>query len=591
MQTHNPAKYALFFANCLVLVLFLAAARGQDTLVIEGGTLFDGTGAAPRKIAAVMVRGNRIREIVPEGGAFQVPSGAQRIRGEGLTVLPGLIDSHVHYQGWDAELYISHGITSVFDMGSNAEWILAQKEGTANGRIYGPRVFNSGRGFGAGLYGSHLGMIMVRDVEDALRVTRDTIAASGDFIKVHDGITPQQLEAVVREAHRAGLSVAGHLGFTDAREAAAAGIDVIAHMSGVLTALAPPDLARKVKAGVLGDGTNYFEGAYNLKIDFPWDEKRAEELAKFLIEKKVKMEPDIVNRTKGLYPQWPKFESEIFQLLKDPGLGYIRRSIKDRWHYQTRMNDPLLHPEPKDYLPKSREETERMLALQKRNHDYLVSFVKKFVALGGEITVGSDAQHRVVPGLSYHQEMEMLIENAGMTPMQALVSATRNPARVFHKEKDLGTVETGKLADLILVRGDPLADIRNLRNIATVMKDGKVMETGYHAWFTNVLPRPPVARFNGEHYVPEITAVTPSIAKEGTAEIVVKIRGKEFAEGCVVTFDGRGIPLVSGSPTEITIKLGREDLVKVGTWPLVVINPIPGGGPSNPGYFMVKFRQ
>ncbi len=373
-------------------------------------------------------------------------------------------------------------------------------------------------------------------------------------------------------------------------------------MSGILTAMAPEAVGKRLKEGVGGDGNNHFELAYNLKIDFQLDTNRLEDLARLLIQKQVKLEPDVVNRVKGLYPQWGQYESEIFQLLKNPNLGYIPEDALWRWRYQTRLNDPLLWPKPDDFVRLSAEEKDadsgatfarRITDLQRKNYGYLMMFLKRFIALGGEITVGSDAQHRAVPGLSYHQELQLLVENAGMSPMQAIVSSTRNPARLLHKEKDLGTLEVGKLADLLLVRGDPLQNIRNLRNIENVIKDGKIMETGYHAGYTNPIPARLESGPGGATAfpVPIITSLTPKATTEGDAEVTVKVKGDKFAPGCVVSFDGRSVPLVSGSVNELTIKLARRDLAQAGTFRIIVTNPrTPGGGPSAPAYFYVKFR-
>ena len=420
----------------------------------------------------------------------------------------------------------------------------------------------------------------VKDGEEAGQATRQMIALGVDVIKVHDDITFSKLQAVAREAHRAGLNVIGHTGDMDAREAAAGGMDASAHLEGVLLALAPTALVEKFKQGQ----RQILESA-----DFPLDAAKLEALAKFLVEKHFKLEPDLVNTGKGLYKQWLKFDDENYQLLKKTELSYIWPSAKDRWRYQVAANDFAQWAEPSDFTIKSPEEEARATAIRRKNYEYLELFVKKFVALGGEIIAGTDAQHRVVPGLSYHQEIQLLVENVGMTPMQALVSATRNPARFIHKDKDLGTLEVGKLADLLLVRGDPLQNIRNLRNIEMVIKDGKSMELGYHSWYRNPLPRPSYET-GGVNPTPVIASLTPLIATEGDEEVTVTIKGDHFVPGCMVSFDGANVPLISGSRKELVIKVGRQDLVKVGTFPLVVTNPIPGGGSSQPALFMVKSR-
>ncbi len=113
---------------CFVL-LFLAlaywrTALGQDApLVIQGGTLIDGTGRPPLADALIVIEGNRIRDI-GQSGRLQYPPGAKVIDAKGKFILPGLIDCHVHYKGWDPELYLAHGVTTVVDIGNLTEWIL-----------------------------------------------------------------------------------------------------------------------------------------------------------------------------------------------------------------------------------------------------------------------------------------------------------------------------------------------------------------------------------------------------------------------------------------------------------------------------------
>lgn len=127
-----------------------------------------------------------------------------------------------------------------------------------------------------------------------------------------------------------------------------------------------------------------------------------------------------------------------------------------------------------------------------------------------------------------------VMEDVGLTPLQALQTATKNPADFYLKGKRLGTLEAGKPADLIVVRGDPLQDIRNTRNIELVMKDGQILETGYHAWYSNPYRRP----FSGlpiDRPFPAVTVnfVTPYVATQGGKGVVVTIKGTGFRRDSV----------------------------------------------------------
>ena len=118
----------------------------------------------------------------------------------------------------------------------------------------------------------------------------------------------------------------------------------------------------------------------------------------------------------------------------------------------------------------------------------LQEFVRRFAAAGGKIHSGSDPNH-VVPGYALHAELQMLVE-AGLTPVQAIRTASLNVAEAWGKEKDFGSVESGKVADLILVGGDPLKNISDTQNVEMVFSEGKKVDTSFHADYKNPLPRP-----------------------------------------------------------------------------------------------------
>jgi imidazolonepropionase-like amidohydrolase len=118
----------------------------------------------------------------------------------------------------------------------------------------------------------------------------------------------------------------------------------------------------------------------------------------------------------------------------------------------------------------------------------LQEFVRKFAAAGGKIHSGSDPNH-VVPGYAVHAELQMLVE-AGLTPLQAIQTASINVAQAWGKEKDYGSVEKGKVADLIIVRGDPLTNISATQDIDMVFLEGKAVDRSFHADYKNPMPRP-----------------------------------------------------------------------------------------------------
>ena len=139
-------SFPLLRPAILLAVLLGSLVYGQAQslpLVIEGGTLIDGTGAPPLSDAVILIEGRRISDVGRKGQVVY-PSGARIIDARGKFILPGLINGHVHYKHWSGELYLAHGVTTVVDLGNVTEWILAQKEGIAKGKIRGPRILASG---------------------------------------------------------------------------------------------------------------------------------------------------------------------------------------------------------------------------------------------------------------------------------------------------------------------------------------------------------------------------------------------------------------------------------------------------------------
>ena len=197
------------------------------------------------------------------------------------------------------------------------------------------------------------------------------------------------------------------------------------------------------------------------------------------------------------------------------------------------------------------------------------------------------------PGISLHRDMELLVM-AGLTPMQAIQAATKTGAAYLGKEKELGTVEAGKLADVVIVNGDPLTDIAQTRRVDTVIKDGEVLDTSYHAWFSDLMPRPYGQDFYG-YPVPNLERISPVAGSEKDSEVVLILKGKGFFPTSVVHFGATPIPTQYLSPLELVAKIPSRAL-RGGTVPVCVVNPKPyqlrhRGGTSNPLSFVVRFAQ
>jgi imidazolonepropionase-like amidohydrolase len=595
-----PVVYLFICIVVSIQPLQVAAQESSpDILVIEGGTLIDGNGGPPIRDALVIIQDNRI-ETIGISGQTRYPVNARVLNAAGKFILPGFMDAHVHYAGWMAELTLHYGVTSIFSIGSGGEWALAQRDAINNGKIPGPRNFVAvGSMAGArisalsarsGAASELSGRQVAGTADEARAIARRFIDAGADMIKVHRGPPVEAYQAAVEEAHRAGLPVVAQpLGPTVyAREAILAGADIIEHAAGVSVSVARDP--------------SKWEGFGNIERDslspLPFadiDDRKAADLIKLMVERNVYLEPDFIAIGRGFHKQREKFELQDYRLLSSHELSYIpeenRLRILNRYH-------DFDNAEPADW--------------EYRNKAYqnMLRFIREYVQAGGKVMTGTDTAGWAVPGLGVHHEMEILAEEVGLTPMQVILAATRNPAEGFRVLDRLGTIEAGKLADVVIVNADPLQEISNLQKIEWVIKDGRVVDRTFHPWFENPLPR---GELEGSAWVralktqsmqgtefgqppPGIQSISPTLVTEGDPTLTMIIRGVNFTKESIVYFGERKIPtrLLSDSELEAVVDAGL--ISQVGTHPVTVRNPQPlqrpewGNGTSNKAHLLVNYR-
>ena len=560
-------------------------AEQKPPLIIRGGRLIDGNGGKPAERATVVIEKNRIRQVVA-GTAVNVPKEAVVINAEGKTVLPGLIDNHVHYRDLLGELFIAHGVTSVRDLGNALDWILLQRDAVAMGKIRGPRIFCAGGGIYA--RATSVNHMVPADAAEARTMTKRVIAQGVDYLKVHMGVSLDIIRAIAEEGRSIGFKLAGHLD-SSILPYAEAGVDGVEHASGCAEATIHSDEGKKRLASVK---------LWLAKFLAPWalaERNYFPEVTERLAQWGTYIEPTTVlwGAALGKRSEW---EREDYELLKNPGLSYVSEDQRLIWldHFYLA------------YGPRAKQEPERDVVIGNRYSIYgiypgdllregyqrLGEFLCHLVKAGGHVVTGTDASV-VIPGVSLHREMEFLVE-MGLTPMQAIMAATKVGAEYLGVEKDLGTIEEGKLADLIIVDGDPLKNIRDTRNIVAVIKDGEVVDRSYHADFTNPIPRPHSQEFYG-YPIPTLDSMTPRVGDEDDDDAPIVLKGKNFFPVSVVYFGGAPIPSTFISQTELRATIPAH-LLRVGTIRVSVVNPKPHeftdlGATSNSSPFMVKFRN
>jgi imidazolonepropionase-like amidohydrolase len=440
----------------LLLIAPAAMAQPAQTIAFVGVDVLPMTGPARLRDQIVVVRGDRIVAVGPRG-RVPVPRGARRIAGRGLTLMPGLVDMHVHLapvpgaEGDAAHralaVMLAHGVTTARGMAGSPNNLVV-RDAIESGSLTGPRFYAAAPG---------LHVNSAKSVEAARTAVAAARQAGYDLIKSHHILDPAIWQAVQDEARRVGLSTAGHVTNPVGLDRAAAAGQQIEHLDGVIHALLPADTPeRQIDFSQIPPPQVVLAAA---KVS----DAAIEALARRLAAAKSWHVP-----TLGLFERIVDQSATAEQLRAHPDMRFVPDATLQQWSQQ--RTGFLAEA---GYSP---EATRAFIELRRR-------IVRIFHQAGVPMMAGSDtaqAFHIWGPGMILEVEA---LHAAGLSPLEALRSATVVPRDYFRSlpnggsgrgwRADFGTVEPGARADLILLRGDPSRDLSALRRLQAVLAAGR----------------------------------------------------------------------------------------------------------------------
>ncbi|HMJ52385.1 MAG TPA: amidohydrolase family protein [Polyangiaceae bacterium] len=412
-----------------------SAERGPSGVVaLVGAELVDGTGRAPTRDAVIVYDRDKIVAAGPRA-SVTIPAGATTVDVSGKTIVPGLWDMHAHFQQVEqGAAYLASGVTTVRDLGNILEFVTGIRDAIDAGAGLGPRILVDGLVDGDGARA--MGTITVKSAADIAPVLERLKRAGCLEVKIYSSIDPHLIKPIAAEAHRRGMRVVDHVPEgMDVVAALDAGFDGVSHATFLFGPLFAPGETSKLSRSAMRRRI----------IEARLDDPKLSQVVRTFVAKKA-----FLDDTLALFDLLNHTDEESGK--REPGLAKVPRELRGMFEGV-----------------RSEEATERSALF-----DRYLAFVGELHKRGVPIVAGTDIS---VPGHSLHRELELYVQ-AGFTPLEAIQAATIVPARVMHLDKEVGTIEPGKRADLVVLAGNPISDIRNIRKVETVVSRGKSYEPG-----------------------------------------------------------------------------------------------------------------
>lgn len=445
----------------ILICLWTSVVAGDQSpappLALIHVTVVDVTGKPPKADMTVLVDGAQIVAVGPSA-KVNVPGNARIVDGSGKFLMPGLWDMHVHTLSTAVArdtffpLFVANGVTGVRDMGSSvtAEELGTVRQDIRSGARVGPRIVAAGRILDGPKPINPGVSTAVTDERSARESVRQLKTAGADFIKVYSLLSREAYFAIAAEAKKSGLPFAGHVPLSvTAEEASAAGQKSMEHMFAVLEGCSSRE--DDLRSDALATAPMGMLRSQARSID-DFDRRKAARLYRVLAKNQTWQVPTLAVRA--------TVSGEGKTSAGDPRLEYIYAELRERWTGGKRF--AALSQEDRAALG-------RLFPAELR-------IIGEMHRAGVPFLAGTDTPNPfVLPGYSIHDELEFLVR-AGLTPLQALQSATIAPARFLSLSGVLGTVEKGKIADLVLLDANPLSNIANTRAVHGVVANGRWLD-------------------------------------------------------------------------------------------------------------------
>ncbi|MGH8105087.1 MAG: amidohydrolase family protein, partial [Arenimonas sp.] len=419
------------------------AARLQKPMVgmtvIRNARIFDSENAKLLPASDVYVLRGRITAVLPVGSPIR--GADNEIDAGGRVMLPGLFDMHGHVGRWDGGLNLAAGVTTVRDMGSDNTNLQQMIDETDAGQLLSPQIVPAGFLEGESPYSARNGFVIrnLQEAKDAI----DWYAQHGyPQLKIYNSFPKEILEDTIAYAHARGMRVSGHIPvFLRAEDAVNAGYDEIQHINQVLLnfLVEPTTDTRTLQRFILPAE----------KVgDLDFNSKAVKDFIALLKQKNTVIDPTVVT-----------FE---FLMQRDGTVPEAYAPVMEHWPIDLQRSFRIGGMKIPDDAAAER---------YKKSYAKMLEFVGILYKAGIPIVAGTDA----IAGFSLHSELEFYVKHAGMTPVQALQIATRNGALYSRTSNDRGSITPGKLADLVLIDGDPTTNIADIRKVALVITQGNII--------------------------------------------------------------------------------------------------------------------